>query len=468
MIAPFVVAVRDAVSSDERRRRIWRGAAEAAGLRGLHAIRSGLSGSTGSFVVLLLAYRTAREHGTSVVVTGQDLAELEIVADIRGARSPVEREIPTGDADFDRIARVRGPAALARSVLDFEARRALRGLFEGRLDWPGRSAFWASGWFARGMLRVDIPDVTPGADRRRFGDEAEGQLRESGDHAVAGERLPEALQRVLALARRLSRPADVPGRIAEHLKSEPDGGVRLQLLATLLREAPDLEVTREALAAAREDPDAGVRLRAGIALGPQGSDVLLHLADGEGADDATTMKAVEALGERLSAERAASILRGALRTRRTATARTCLGVLGARGGPEAAAMLARVLAVEHSELASAAATALGDLPGGRAEAPLAAALDHHDPRVRLAAARALGRAGSVDSIARLKQAETDDPPLRAAARQAIASIQSRLPGAAPGQLSLAGSEAGSLSLADDEGGQLSLAGRSAREVGDDE
>jgi len=43
-----------------------------------------------------------------------------------------------------------------------------------------------------------------------------------------------------------------------------------------------------------------------------------------------------------------------------------------------------------------------------------------------------------------------------AARQAIAEIQARLPGASPGQLSMASGEAGSLSLVEDERGRLSL------------
>ena len=40
--------------------------------------------------------------------------------------------------------------------------------------------------------------------------------------------------------------------------------------------------------------------------------------------------------------------------------------------------------------------------------------------------------------------------------QAVAAIQSRLPGASPGQLSLAATDAGALSLAEDESGRLSL------------
>jgi hypothetical protein len=57
----------------------------------------------------------------------------------------------------------------------------------------------------------------------------------------------------------------------------------------------------------------------------------------------------------------------------------------------------------------------------------------------------------------LREVEASDPSLRAAARQAIAEIQSRAKGALPGQLSLAESEAGALSIAEGEPGRLSLA-----------
>ena len=56
-----------------------------------------------------------------------------------------------------------------------------------------------------------------------------------------------------------------------------------------------------------------------------------------------------------------------------------------------------------------------------------------------------------------------DLGLRAAARQAIAEIQSRLEGASPGQLSLTEAEAGQLSLARDEAGQLSLSQKEPQE-----
>lgn len=67
--------------------------------------------------------------------------------------------------------------------------------------------------------------------------------------------------------------------------------------------------------------------------------------------------------------------------------------------------------------------------------------------------------GSVAVVPRLKELERNDSSLRSAAREAIAVIQSRASGAAPGQLSLAiegNGESGQLSLTAD-GGPLSLA-----------
>jgi hypothetical protein len=445
------------------RLRLWRDAARAAGLSRIEEETTALTGWAGELRVRFARYEDASARGTRLTIAGGLPKELTIRPQSLGATVRGAHESEIGDAAFDRAAWVEGPPALARAVLDAEARRALGALLTGRLEQPGRSTFWAFGQLENGVLRVDVPEVTPAATNERrtwFGVEDEGVARETGRHAVAGrDRLPEALQRVLALARRLAAPPDIKQRLAENLKREADGGVRLQLLTTLRREFGDSPLAREALLAAREDPDAQVRLRAGIALGPEGTDVLIHLADGEGADDATTEKAVAALGERLPVSQAVSILRGALRTRRTATARACIGLLGARGGARGAAMLAKVLAVEKPELAAVAAAALGEAQQPSAEGPLLAALDNPSPSVRIAAAQALGRAGTVAAIARLKRAEAEDPPLRAAARQAIAGIQSRLPGAAPGQLSLAGGEAGQLSLAAGEGGQLSLARR---------
>ena len=95
------------------------------------------------------------------------------------------------------------------------------------------------------------------------------------------------------------------------------------------------------------------------------------------------------------------------------------------------------------------------------------ALSDESDTVRVVAATALGERGVpvLREIAKREDARLNalihgdaiDPELASAARQAIAAIQSRLPGASPGQVSLAEGEAGHVSLAsDDRAGQVSL------------
>ena len=66
-----------------------------------------------------------------------------------------------GHDTFDAAAWVEGPPALARAVLTADNRRALRALFEGRLEQPGRSPFWASGRLENGVLLIDVPEIAP-------------------------------------------------------------------------------------------------------------------------------------------------------------------------------------------------------------------------------------------------------------------------------------------------------------------
>ncbi len=318
------------------------------------------------------------------------------------------REVEIGHDTFDAAAWVEGSPALARAVLDAGTRRALRGLFEGRLERPGRSPVLRPGASRTASSGSTCPRP-PRATRDPAG--AASPARSSAAYATtwaAWSTWARCCRTVLALARRLATPADVPRRLADNLKSEPVAGVRLQLLATLAREFPDDPATREALVAAREDPDAEVRLRAGIALGPEGRDVLLAIAGGEGAPDETTERAVVALGFFLTADAAQGILRNALRTRREATARACLGALGRRRGAGVVPTLAKVLAVEKPELAAVAADALGATGDASAERALLAALGSPHAPVRVAAARALGRVGTTAAVLPLKGLEARD------------------------------------------------------------
>jgi HEAT repeat protein len=446
------------VSESQRGR--WREAARAAGVVALQESADGLAGWAGPLRVRLSRYSDSESRGTRITVSGPAMpAGLTVrpeglVSAVRGVRGV--REIEIGHDTFDAAAWVEGNATVARAVLDAATRRAIRALFSGRLERTGRTPFWASGCLENGVLRVDVPRAAPSAGPRLADDREPGV--EPGAYVYLGglEHLAEVLAEVISLARRLATPEDMARRLADNLKTEMVAPVRLQCLATLAREFADHPATGEALLAAREDPDAEVRLRAGVALGPKGRDVLLGIAMGEGAEDATSERAVLALGFHLTTEAARGILSNALRTRREATARACLFALARRRDAESIATLAKVLAVEKQGLAMAAAEALGDTADASAEAPLLSALGGGPSPVRLAAARALGRVGTVAAVQPLKEAEARDGGMRAAARQAIAEIQARLQGAEPGQLSLAGGEAGALSLADGEAGRLSL------------
>jgi hypothetical protein len=430
--------------------KLWREAAKDAGIVGLEVVEGGLAGWAGGLRVHLSRFSYDERYGTRVVVSGPGLLpdltlRRESAATARQRRRGV-REIEVGDEEFDRTTWVLGQTATTRAILDAETRLAVRCLLQGFFERSGVMWYWAIGEIEAGRLQVDLPEVSP-------------PLRGAGPKSpvLAGRAaFPGALQATMALARRLVTPADIPRRLLENATRDPEPAVRGHCLMTLVGEFEGHPAARQALLAGREDPDAEVRLRAAIGLGPEGRDVLLALALGEGAEDQTTERAVAGLGASLTTDEAEAILRNALRTRREATARACLGALGRRGGPQAIRMLVRVLTVERGPLAVAAASALGETGDVLAEPPLLRMLQNPAASLRDAAARALGRVGTVAAVGALRDLEARDAGSRPAARQAVAEIQSRVAGAAPGQLSLAGGDSGRLSLAGDEPGRLSF------------
>jgi HEAT repeat protein len=418
-----------------RRRRVWREAAKRVGLTRVEASRDGVVGWAGPVHVGISLRSEGSFYATGVTVGGAGLpaglsvrSEESVDPRVRGAL----REVEVGDLEFDGVAWVEGSPAVAHAVLDRSTRRALQALCEGRLEVPGHSPVRARGRLENGILEIEV--------RRGAG----------------VDRLAEVLEHAIALGRLLASPAEVPRRVADNLKHERLARVRLASLAALVREYPDDPATREALLEAREDPDPEVRLRAGVALGPQGRDVLRAIAGSRGIEDDTASRAVAALEADLAVDEAAGLLRAALGARRPATARACMAALGRRGGADAIEVLAEVLATETGPLGAAAAAALAMTGGAAAEGPLLRALAEGSRDVRLAAAKALGGVGTAAAVAPLREAEEGDAGMRRAARQAVAEIQARLTGAEPGQLSLAGGEAGALSLAGSEAGSLSL------------
>jgi HEAT repeat protein len=399
----------------------WRRAAARVGLTDLDETEGGLfgkpslDGRAGEVAVRLERYsRNRGEHGTRIVVglghgPGGLYLRRESVGTAIEKRVLGEREIEIGDRSFDEEFFVQGRAPVAIAVLDHEARRRVALLLRGRIPLPGGLSVDVGASVSDGVLEVTV--------------------NESG-FLGRREKMPEILAVVLDVARRLVAPGDLAARIAENLRSEPAVGVRVQAVRVLAREFPRHPATRDALLAACQDPSEDVRLRAGIALGEDGRGTLLELASGGRAHDACAAEAITSLGTSVAPDQVESALRRALRDpHRSGTAQACLAVLASLGRPEAEALV---------------------LQGLRSR----------DEPVAVGAARALGKLGTAASVPALREAAEGSGELRRAARQAVAEIQARLTGAAPGQLSLAGGDAGALSLAEDAGeaGRLSLDG----------
>lgn len=329
------------------------------------------------------------------------------------------REIEIGAAHFDSELFIDGPAKLVLALLDAETRRLL-------LEVKSK--------YGLEVISGEIQTVLSDDDK-----------------------VPAVLPLLLDVRERLAPPAEIPRRLAENARQDPEPGVRLQNLLVLIRELPGDPETVGALREACLDPAPEIRLRAARELGEEGRGVLLELAEYL-LNDAVSAEAISALEGTLPFERVNAILDRALSRRRGQTARACLEAIGRSGDPAAVPMLAKVLEREHGELAPMTAWALGATGDPAAEPPLIQVLQREDENLRIVAANALGRVGTAAAVLPLQ--ELADRFLlgetRKASRQAIAEIQSRLQGASPGQLSIAEGEAGQLSLADDPAGRLSL------------
>jgi HEAT repeats len=365
-----------------------------------------LTGTSGPLHVSLEEYRPDN-HTTGTRITidglGYGAEPLTLKRESLGTRL-LGREIETGDPVFDSEVHVQGPASLALAVLDAPAREQIARLLEGRSVAPLYQApVPVTATFDRGVLEVKVQD--------------------GSEHVFL------ALREALLSAHQLAMPESLLPRLAENLQREASDGVRLSLVTLLGREYPGHPEALPAFRAVLQDASYEVRLQAAIGLGEEGHETLLQFVTHP--EDSCAARAIGALGTKLPAERVTDLLNRALTLHRTQTALACLRSLGQGSTP-------------------------ADAP---CEEALLRAFRSGDSPVVSAAAEALGRIGTAAAVSALKpEASSLLPgPLRSAARQAIAEIQSRLPGAAPGQLSLAAGEAGALSLAPGEAGELSLA-----------
>ncbi|HEV8238769.1 MAG TPA: HEAT repeat domain-containing protein [Thermoanaerobaculia bacterium] len=353
-----------------------------------------------------------------------------------------EREIELGDEGFDAAVWVHGAPDRVRALLDVETRATVMAMLSGLLVVPGQRPVSIRGRaeLVHGDLQAKLDD------HPQLPTEVE---------------LADALGALLAIAERFDRPPNLAARLAGAIENEPEWRVRLQGLQILSTSYPNDPATAVALRHGLLDEQAEVRLHAAIALGDEGRASLLDLVQHERIADTIAAQAVGALGDRMPADVGVQVLRQALRTRRLRTCVACVQAVEPLGGSEARELLVKMLTRESGELAVAAAHALGRYAHGgeEIEDALIRALERDEDDVRLAAIEALGHMGSARAVMPVEEAERAgaDAEARRAARQAVAEIQSRLPGASAGQLSIAGDDAGRLSLADDDPrGRVSL------------
>lgn len=331
-------------------------------------------------------------------------------------------DLETGDQPFDEAVLVSGHPVLVAAVLDRVARRDVLRLVaaggevtRGRLVWPVGRAIASTRGFVRAVTEAQ------------------------------------------KLARRLFSPPDPAARLAHNAIRDPAAGVRARNLHFLAGRFADRPVTAETLRLALADSAAVVRLEAATSLGEEGRQVLVDLATAPGSADGVAAAALRALGPAIGVDPVVTLLDEGLSDGRREMVLAALEVLGRCGGEVALERLGQCLQSPADEVAAAAVSALGATGDPGAEAALVAALEHPTSAVRTAAAEALGRAGTVTAVPRLRAAALSDGELRRAAVRAIAAIQSRASGAAPGQLALAAGESGGLALAGEEPGRVSLA-----------
>jgi hypothetical protein len=419
---------------------------------------------------LMITIRHGRDqqaHETDIRIEGLGHRPGELSVTRRSG--PVSRmwgapHLETGDLDFDGAVDLRGSRVLACVLLDASTRCGLGRLIGGEAvsTFEGHEV------------------VTP----------VEAALTDGTLNVIATNRRfpPQAFPPLVALAKRLVRPTDVATRIAHNFAKEPLPAVRLTSLETLIAEFSDHPCTRKTLTAALHDPADEVRLAAAKAVGPDGVRTLLAIVLGLPSSDARTLDAMALLGNALTPRHLARLLKRAVQAERLAIVFACLERLvraaDARSPAAVAATLettgsviAQVLlreATAPDEVAEAvtrrcvaalqiAPVAFADAMSRRLvgllhgasddgaeaitrrlvasdspclEATWVGMLDHRLRTVQLEAAAALGRTGSADAVAPLRDWTTRnlfDRGIQAAARNAIAEIQSRLEGALPGE-----------------------------------
>lgn len=343
-----------------------------------------------------------------------------------------EEDVRTGDEPFDNVLRIEGKTDEVLALLDGTTRRLIDEPLATNLRvWDGRVC-----------------------------------------RDVDSENLVKEVRRVVELAGRLTlSPDSIPHRLAHNAHADPVAEVRLRNLDALLQRYPEASCTRGTLSDLLKDAFAEVRLRAAIASGPKGYATLARLVGADEASEKIALAAFDFLCAHVSQRSKWPFIGSALKHRSRWVRERAFGQAVRLGGAKARRHLVRLIEDPDLELALEATRAIGKLGDSSCEPALIKALASEDLRLSKAAAEALGAFGTAAAVVPLREAVGGAaasllaPDLRKAVHDAIRRIQSRLPGAEAGQLSLArsGDAEGQVSLAAlASEGELAVADRQER------
>jgi hypothetical protein len=262
------------------------------------------------------------------------------------------------------------------------------------------------------------------------------------------------------LGRRLSG-GPVPALLLENAQSDPLVEVRVRNLEILARNYAYFAEAKTAAAMALEDRSPRVRmLGAVLDKGEVGIAVLQALVQDSDVPGDVRAASLEHLASSFSYNRAKPVVAGALESADDRLARAAVVAVGQAKDVEEIQRIVAIATERDALLCEAVATTLGQLGDAFAEGVLIKLLGREEPAIRVAAAKALGLVGTVHAVEPLLPLTKEllgALGLRAAALDAVRSIQARLGDAEAGRVSVAKVEdvAGAVSLAAD-GGELSL------------
>lgn len=435
------VQARETRERNEHMLRQWLAAAQALGLQasgdGWQRTMQGVV--RGVPVRIDFAHeQSTTSKGTAETTTFQAGNDGHIPASIALRQTPVQlfgssadaAEPATGDERFDALTELAKMDAYVCAALSEEARRHLGAIVHG------------GGGVWNGVVTWRVQGHRTGEQRW----------------------LTERIDFIAAVANLLSvNPDTLAQRLAQNAVHDSDPEARQQNLLFLL--APETHAAPELVTATARaligDPQPLVRVRAARQLGAEGHATLLALLKDVQAEMPLRAVALAALHEG-NADDIDEWIASFLAPSPAELTRAALVIVAARS---LSVHLDRVLdltSASDASLRAAAARTLSALESPLIEPRLLELLADDEEEVQVAAAEALGRIGDIATVEPLLSftRRFGRTPLREAARDAIARIQSRLGDVEAGRVSLAEDElAGAVALVDEQvtGGEITLA-----------